>query len=122
MATYSGGEVLVNITKVRFTQSTTGNAGSSANPFYTVPAGRYAEAFIIRKTNLVSFGELRFITGGTNTNQTYVTINESTDIDSDLSGTIGRPIVMDAGDTITRELSGNFGCNLYIFIKEYTTP
>jgi hypothetical protein len=122
MSTFSGGETIVNVVKISFYQSTIGNAGSSANPFYTVPAGRYSEAYIVRKSNLTSFGELRFITGGTDSNNAYVIINESVDIDPDGASDATRLIHMNEGDTITRELSGNFGSKLYIFIKEFTKP
>jgi hypothetical protein len=118
MATFVSEETIVNTTTVSIFGAVTGNSGSPSDPFYEVPAGRYAEAYIIRKSGSpVNFGDLKFSKDTTNLSKEYHVINVATNI------TGGQDmILMDQGDYIYRDQSGNYSVDLYIFIKEFSKP
>ena len=117
MATYSGGEAITRTLTVSYFGAVVGNSGSPASPFYTVPVGLYAEAYLIRKVDTSNTGDLKFSENTTNNSNEYFKVLEATDIEN------GQDVIrMDEGDSIYRSTTGNYNGELYIFIKEFIKP
>ena len=116
MSTFSGGETIAKISRVYSYGNLTGSTGTSSSPFYAVPAGRYAQAYLLKLyVGDSNFTSINFSTS--NTGHKYYTTSSLINGGQDL-------ILMDAGDKIYRTGSGNTtgSPELYIFIKEFTKP